>query len=173
MSKTSALVVFTTESIEHILSLGGTASWRLARQNARQCKYAVCTRNAYHPEDEGSEPHRSAFLIGRISDVVQSPESGYQDRFLIQFREFARVNIPNVWKGDRNPVKYTTMEELGIDPDSLTWETMPPRTVDIQAALEPSTRETDSSPLTIAEAKKALARTFGVSPDAIEITIRG
>jgi hypothetical protein len=28
-------------------------------------------------------------------------------------------------------------------------------------------------PLTIAEAKAGLAETFGVSPDAIEITIRG
>ena len=57
-------------------------------------------------------------MIGRIKDVVTSPENA--DRYLIQFSEFARVNIPNIWKGDRNPVKYAaSLEEIGIDPSTL------------------------------------------------------
>jgi len=37
----------------------------------------------------------------------------------------------------------------------------------------PSGRPGERKPLTIAEAKKALAATFGVKPEDVEITIRG
>src|SRR4051812_25364805 len=99
-----AIVVFTFKSLERIVRDGGTSSWRLKRGNAKQCEFAICTRNAYAEDVEGPERHHAAFLIGRIHDVVASPEN--PKRYLIQFSEFARVDIPDVWKGDRNPVKY-------------------------------------------------------------------
>jgi hypothetical protein len=142
----------------------------LDRNHARQCGFAVCTRNANADWVEGPEAHHSAFLVGKISDVVVAPD--HEGRYLIQFSEFARVNIPDVWKGDRNPIKYASLEEIGIDPASLKWEPMP-------APAAPPTPEGIAStsaagaPLTLAEAKKGLALTFGVPPEAIEITIRG
>ena len=163
-----AAVVFTAKSVEHILREGGTSSWRLDRNHARQCVFAVCTRNGNADWVEGPEAHHSAFLVGKISEVVPAPD--YEGRYLIQFSEFARVNIPDAWKGDRNPVKYASLEEIGIDPSSLKWEPMP-------APAEPPAPEViapgASAPLTLAEAKKGLALTFGVPPEAIEITIRG
>lgn len=167
-----AAVVFTAKSIERILREGGTSSWRLDRNHARRCSFALCTRNAHADWVEGPEAHHSAFLIGKVSDVVLSPDhKGGKSRYLIQFSEYARLNIPEIWKGDRNPVKYGTLEELGIDLSTLRWEPMP--------ASPESTPEViplkgiDGGSLTLAEAKNGLALTFGVPPEAIEITIRG
>jgi hypothetical protein len=170
-----AAVVFTAKSVERILHEGGTSAWRLDRKNARHCGYAVCTRNAHADWVEGTEPHHSAFLIGKIRDVVPctpTPENkeSPQNRYLIQFSEFTRVNIADVWKGDRNPVKYATLAELGIDASRLKWEKMP--ALDASTITPPTTR-TGPMPLTMAEAKKGLALTFGVTPEAIEITVRG
>jgi hypothetical protein len=163
-----AAVVFTAKSIERILREGGTSSWRLDRNHARQCVFAVCTRNANADWVEGPEAHHSAFLVGKIRDVVPGPDS--DGRYLIQFSEFARVNTPDAWKGDRNPVKYASLEKIGIDPESLRWEPMPaPAEPLISGVIAP----TAGAPLTIAEAKKSLALTFGVPPEAIEIIIRG
>ena len=36
---------------------------------------------------------------------------------LITFSEYAEVSQPGAWKGLRNPVRYTSFEDLGIDPD--------------------------------------------------------
>ena len=169
-----AIVVFTAKSVERILREGGTSSWRLDRNHARKCDFAVCTRNANADWVEGSEIHHSAFLVGKVRDVVQTPDPDYDDRddrFLVQFSEYARVEISDVWKGDRNPVKYATLEDLGIDPTVLDWKPMPePSEIPGPAQPLPST---GTAPLTMAEAKKGLALTFGVSPEAIEITIRG
>jgi hypothetical protein len=171
-----ATVVLTAKSIERILREGGTSSWRLDRNHARRCSFAVCARNANADWVEGPEAHHSAFLVGKVRDVVPchaTPENNERDknRYLIQFSEFARVDIPNAWRGDRNPVKYSTLEDLGIDPSLLTWEAMP------KPANLPEPRVLSTSlvgqPLTMAEAKKGLALTFNVPPEAIEITIRG
>lgn len=116
-------VVFTAKSVETLLAEGGTSAWRLDRNHARQCAYVVCTRNAKAEWVEGPEPHQSAFLVGKISDVVPAPDR--PERYLIQFREYARVDIPNVWKGDRNPIRYSTLQELGIDPVKLKWQPIP------------------------------------------------
>jgi hypothetical protein len=163
-------VVFTAKSIERILREGGTSSWRLDRNHARQCAFAVCTRNAKADDAEGSEPHHSAFLVGKIRDVVPTPAS--PGRYLILFSEFARVNILDAWKGDRNPVKYAELKELGIDPSRLKWQRMPEPSETFSRATEVK-ELARHGPLTLAEAKKGLALTFGVAPDAIEITIRG
>lgn len=162
-------VVFTAKSIEHILQEGGTSSWRLDRNHARLCGYVVCTRNAHADWVEGPEAHHSAFLVGKIHDIVPCP-SNAKNRYLIQFSEFARVNIPEIWKGDRNPVKYaSSLDDIGIDPSALKWEAMPKQQEKMIVQSKPS----GSNGLTLAEAKRGLAMMFGVSPDAVEITIRG
>jgi hypothetical protein len=168
MPNTTAIVVFTAKDVARLLREGGTSSWRLDRNNARKCAYAVCTRNAHADWVEGPEAHHSAFLVGKVKEVVPSTEA--EGRYLVQFGEYARVNIPDVWKGDRNPVKYSTMEELGIDPSTLKWEPMPDPIKQPSAQINP---QKTATPLTMTEAKKGLALTFGVAPDAIEITIRG
>jgi hypothetical protein len=193
MSEHKVTVVFTAKSVERLLCEGGTSSWRLDRNNARRCEFAVCTRNAHAEWAEGPEKHHSAFLIGRVQDVVPSPD--YVGRYLIQFSEYALVNVPEVWKGDRNPVRYaSSLQDLGIDSSILKWTKMPELAKTNAPATDPSCPFEDSTgektsqviepntghqlrngiaPLTLTDAKKGLALTFGVAPEAIEITIRG
>jgi hypothetical protein len=174
-----AVVVFTAKSAQRIVEEGGTSSWRLDRSHARQCGYAVCTRNTHADWAEGSEAHHSAFLVGKIRDVIAcepTPENNESpnNRFLIQFSEYAVVDIPGVWKGDRNPVKYAELSDLGINPATLKWKKMPEVVDKPDSSASIKRAETVGiRPLTMTDAKKGLALTFGVSPDAIQITIRG
>lgn len=181
-----AVVVFTARSVERILREGGTQSWRLDRNHARQCNYAICTRNAHPgPNEVGAEgpsleEHRSAFLIGKVRSVVDAfateNDKTWQGRHLIQFSQFALISIPNVWRGNRNPVGYRTMAELGIDPAMLKWEDTPTSAAASQLfplVATPRASAATVAPLTMADAKRGLALTFNVPPEAIEITIRG
>jgi hypothetical protein len=162
-------IVFTFKSVERLLRDGGTSSWRLDRNHARTCEFAVCARNSRHPKSEGTEAHQSAFLVGRVKDVV--PVADHKGRFLIQFTEYALVNVADVWKGDRNPVRYADkLEDLGIDPSTLKWQPMP--SPQQTAAPTPSSMP-NVMPLTIPQAKQGLSLMFNVPPDAIDITIRG
>jgi hypothetical protein len=175
MSKEIA-IVFTSKSIDTILAEGGTAAWRLDRNNARLCKYAICTRNALGENVEGKEAHKSAFLIGRISDVA--PAKNEEGRFIIRFSHYAHVNLADFWKGIRNPILYSEIRDLTIDFDKLKWVPMP-EVVPAQnvptppKSTSPQTIHHELRALTMAEAKQGLALTFGVTPEAIEITVRG
>ncbi|MEY9773712.1 hypothetical protein [Sinorhizobium fredii] len=154
--------VLTFKSVETILEVGGTQSWTLDRARAKACKYAVICRNAHHAEVEGSEAHGSAFMVGRISDVVPSTDT--PGRWLILFSEYALCNVPDQWEG-RNPVRFwTTKDYKEIDFDALEFQPMP------EAG---GTASSKPRGLTIAEAKEGLSLTFGVDPAAIEIIIRG
>jgi hypothetical protein len=164
-------VIFTAKSVATLLEEGGTSAWRLDRNHARQCAYAVCTRNAHADWVEGPEAHHSAFLVGKISDIVAAPNR--PGRYIIQFSDYAMVAIPDVWKGDRNPIRYSNLDELGIDPAKLKWKAMPEAAEEIEPKPKPIRSIGGVQPLTMNDAKKGLALTFGVPPEAIEITIRG
>jgi len=111
-------------------------------------------------------------LVGKINDVVPSPEN--PERWLIQFSEYAEISVPNVWgKGWRNPVRYTTLEDLGINPAHLEFKPMPDAVESEKKIMDADAQEDEKSlRLTIAEAKEGLSAAFGVPVEAIEITIR-
>lgn len=180
------VVLFTAKSTKQILAEGGTSAWRLDRNRARRCEFAVCSRNAHAGWGtpnmagwiEGTEPHHTAFLVGKIRDVVPCAATldnakSTEPRYIIQFSEFATVDLPNVWRGDRNPVKYMSLEDLAIEPSWLKWEPMPEPVNAPKLVGENSPVNNGVKPLTMGEAKKGLALTFNVPPEAIEITIRG
>ena len=160
---TDALAIFTGKGEETTLSAGGSQSWVLDRGNARQCKYAVLFYNAHAEWSDGDYAHGAAFLVGKISDVVPSQENS--DRWKVAFSEFAKAPNIRPWRW-RNPIKYTTLEELGIDETKLKFRPMP--TGGTSKSVGAAERL-----WTIADAKRELAKSFGVSPDAVEITIRG
>jgi len=173
----NAIVVLTVEGPAAILSQGGSRAWRLNEGRASESEFLVCVQNGHKGEwgsgwGSPTEPHGTAFLIGRITEIVPSSEN--PKRSLIKIGEYARISVPEVWQAWRYPVRYMPLEELEIDPAKLTWETMP----DVAETPEP---EEETAPvhraggnaLTMAEAKKGLALTFNVPPEAIEITIRG
>ncbi len=164
---TEVMVIFTAKSVESCLEVGGSQSWVLDRVHARRCKYAILCRNAHTDWGDGKEPHGTAFMVGHVSDVVPSTDPNRPDRWLIKFDEYARIDIPNFWQGWRNPIRYTTFEELSFSLEDKVFEPVP------EATDEPRRREKTRTVLTIAEAKKALAATFGVKPEAVEIIIHG
>ncbi len=199
---TPIAVTFTGKSVSLILAQGGSASWRLARHRARLCEYVVCTRNTKAAWSEGPEQHGEAFLVGRVKDIAPAPSEESDVRFMFAFSEYALISIPKKWTGDRYPVHYTTLEGFGLDLDGLDWQPMPepdpdamplPSEViagnphaDLDDGLPHDAGPGDAGlantgpidddrdrPLTMAQAKRGLALTFGISPDAVEITIRG
>ena len=169
------ILVFTDESLDQICDKGGSGEWHLSPLRAGQCKWLVCTQNRHSTYHEGShptEPHKNGFLLGKISGLRKVPmvDSGY--RWLIAISEYARISYPDLWEGGQKSHRFTSLEKLGISPLGVEWQPMPssgeePR----QSGLRPT--NPPPAMLTISEAKKGLALTFGVKPEAIEIMIRG
>jgi hypothetical protein len=166
----SAIAVFTANSRNEILEIGGSSAWVVAEKQARRREFLVCIRNARDVDFHDHEPHGTAFLVGRVSGLKPygHDKKGMQ-RWIIEISEYAVVDYPEAWGEWRNPVKYTTLEELGIDPTKLKFKVMPTPTKVLPAA--PNRSKTRA--LTIAEAKAGLALQFGVPPEAIEILIKG
>jgi len=164
----SAIAVFCGKSRERILREGGTQAWRLVPSHAAKQEFVVCCRSGVDWV-EGSEERGSAFLIGKVSGIAKATD--YPGRYLIKITEYADVSIPGVWQGWRNPVKYTTLEELGIDAAQLRFKQLEEAT----PSATPSETSSGASALSlsIAQAKPALARHYEVPVDAVEITIRG
>lgn len=165
MDNNSAVCVLTARGIERILSEGGSQAWVLDAKRARECEYVICVQNRGFEDDWGkvSAPHHTAFLIGRLKGVVRSQEEDCENRWLLTFSEYAEVNVPDAWPGNRNPVLYTDLQQFGINVHELDFHPMPEQ----EPAAVPK-----AAPLTIAQAKSGLAQTFGVDPSAIEITVR-
>lgn len=158
-----AIVVFTSATTESILAARGSRGWVLNQSRARRCEYIVFCRNENWDNRADGVRHRGAFLIARISGLEQITDTVDRvQRFFLQISEFARLSQPDVWKPMwRNPVAYRTPTQLGIDVGALEF------------AAVPAPSQTEARNMTIASAKAALAASFGVTPEDIEIIIRG
>jgi hypothetical protein len=145
----NTVLTYTRNDLEYINSKGCDDSWVLNQKRAGSCQYLVCCHS------QGAK-QRSAFLVGLISkvDLVGG------NRWAIHISEYATVDVPNVWGGWQNPVRYTSLEDLEIDVSALKFH-----------KIKPVANRTTS--LTIEQAKEGLAENFGVSPDQIEIVIKG
>jgi hypothetical protein len=166
------MLFLTGKSVEETKRAGGTQSWALNPVRARQCEYAVLCQNGHNPAAwaDGRAPHGHAFMVGHIVDVVPAEEAeDAEGRWLVRFDKYAIVDMPDVWAGWRNPVRYE--KESPFSFDGLAFAPMP----EIERPEARSERSVAIAPekLTIEEAKKGLAATFGVKPEAVEIIIRG
>jgi hypothetical protein len=167
---TDAVVVFTEESKQSILDVGCSGDWVLDPKNAGRHEYLVCCRRpSWKNRTEGTAP-RSAFLVGRIAGLAkiegsQDENKRNQARYRINISEYAEVDVANAWRKDlRNPVLYDTLKNFRIDARKLKFKPV--------ALLPPAAGPGDGR-MTISEAKKALAASFGVKPEDVEIIIRG
>jgi hypothetical protein len=166
-----AIVVFTADSRDKILREGGSGDWVVSAKKADSRKYIVCCRKPNWSNRKEGIPARAAFLIGRVAGLLERPGSENerdQMRYLIKMADYAELEKPGVWKERvRNPVAYSTLDELQIDLRGLKFKPMP-------AAGAGETKEgSGAKQMTIADAKNGLSATFGVTPDDIEIIIRG
>ena len=149
----TALQTFTENSLEDILDRGGDYDWVLDPARAKKCMYLVCCSS------QGAN-RKSSFLIGKVNGVeyTYTGDSG-KKRYLVTISEYASIDIADSWPNKRqNPVRYASLEELGIDLGSLNFKKVLKRT---------------SESFTIAQAKTGLARHYGVSENSVEITIKG
>jgi hypothetical protein len=178
--KFSTIMTMTARGPDRILKEGGSQAWVLNPTNAKKHEFLVAVQNRHNGKWGGAtEPHGTAFLIGRISDVVPTKEPRSEGRYIILISEYAWITKPLKWKG-QNPVRYVTLDELGINPDQLQFLPMPTAVVEDEAFTlekEPASAIGQDAPakelfLTIPQAKEGLAATLGVSIDKIEITIK-
>jgi hypothetical protein len=178
-----AVAVFTARSPHRILKEGGSQAWTLDPTRARKCRYLICVQNQNNPDrdfSDASEPHGAVYMVAKISDVVPSKDDP-GTRWKICISDYSIHTVMNAWKGWRNPVRYTTLEEMGINLDELKFHPITDAqrdlgvSVDQQAPRETPKEQDDGSvvPLSMADAKPRLAAYYSVPPDAIEIVIRG
>jgi hypothetical protein len=164
------VVVFTAKDINRTIEQGGSGNWKLNADRVKKCDYVLLTANSHHraslhPKDK----HGHAFLVGRISGLTPEAYDDLgkkeDDRWIIQFNEYAEIDIPDAWGGYQNPVKYVDLTEFKIDPDQLDWKPFPADQVINQAQI-------GIPALTIDEAKLGISKKLGITPECIEITIR-
>jgi hypothetical protein len=170
----NAVVVFTARSPERLVRERGSQAWVLNPARVKRCEWLVCTQNRHNPDydfSDATEPHGSGFLLGKISGVRPSTEDDQGRRWIIEISEFTRINYPKLWDHGRNPVRYSSLEELGIDIEGIQFQAILQSEKNNVKVGGPQPATPPSS-LTILEAKNALAATFGVKPEAVEITIR-
>jgi hypothetical protein len=169
----TAIAVLTRKGGHEIIESGGCGGWILNPEHARRQRYLVCCRKGHSAELDADEPHGAAFLVGLIGDLVPLGQTKWgQERYKIGITECARVLYPSIWRNWRNPVRYTSLEELGIDVDALQFTGLEEAFGATAAAPGPQPPRGNVRKLTVAEAKEGLAATLGISPDAIEIIIR-
>ena len=161
-----AIAVFTNRGRDLLIAEGGSQAWKLKPERVKRLSYVLCVQNPADG-DWGRPTHAqgTAFLLGKIADVV--PAAGKRDagRFMIRFASYAEINIPDFWQW-RNPVHYVDLEDYGIDPSKLIFTPMRNRTVEALPVA-------GTQALDMTQAKKALAAFYKVEPEAIEIVIRG
>ncbi|HTK08685.1 MAG TPA: hypothetical protein VL485_16065 [Ktedonobacteraceae bacterium] len=174
------VAVFTARSPHRILREGGSQAWVLDPDRARKCRYLICVQNQHNPDrdfSDASEAHGAAFMVGKINDVIPAPEDPSGGRWMICISEYSIHTLMNAWKGWRNPVRYTSLEEMGINPDDLNFHSVADeqRNLGVTTNQQALKKQDDRSvvSLSIASAKAGLAAYYGVSQEAIEIIIRG
>jgi hypothetical protein len=172
------IVVFTAKTVEQMLELGGSQSWVINPKSMAGVKYVVCTRNSDHRWDDERGPrpeaHNSAFMVGKVAGLKKVAREHDRDRYLIQFSEYALVDVPNFRSGStRNPVTYSDVGQCKanrLDIESLDFQPMPEITHDTASTASPPTTKKG---LSIAEAKEGLSVFFGVPVESVQITISG
>ena len=158
---TDVVMVFTSKSLETMKQEGGSGNWAANKERVKHAKWIVATRNRNSSWTQGTEGHGSAFLIGRVSGIKQAP-APESNRYVIVFDQYAELDIPDAWTGDRNPVAYTDLGTLGINPDALNWK---------EFEGETGTSSSTSPAAVIEQARTMVAHAFSISPEAVKITV--
>ncbi|MGB3694926.1 MAG: hypothetical protein WBG70_12925 [Spirulinaceae cyanobacterium] len=149
----NTVLTYTRNDLEYIKSKGCDDGWVLNENRAGSCEYLVCCHS------QGAK-QRSAFLVGLISRIRPIEEK----RWAIHISKYASIDVPDVWKGWQNPVHYTTLEELGIESSILKFKK-------IEQKEKTEIKEIPS--LSIEQAKEGISKKFNISPEQIEIVIKG
>src|ERR1700681_470779 len=123
MPNDGCILVFTSRSVRQMRSQGGSQAWVLDPKRARRQPYLVTAWNSLgeHVRTTGGRHHGQAFLVAPITGIERAATPlGAPRRYVIQFEKYKRIEVPDVWPhGQRNPVFYTTLHDLGINLEEL------------------------------------------------------
>ena len=166
----TALRIITQDEADDMIATWNSAAWFAKEETVRTPKFFVFVK----PKT------REPFFIAKIDAIKPVPESG-ENRWALMFREYAQVDgsmIEILRDGQpersQNPlIRFDLNQALKVPVEQLPWQTVPP-----QRKLEWSytRRVNEGRPetgFTIAEAKRRLATSLGVSENQIEIIVRG
>jgi hypothetical protein len=188
--ETRAVAVFTFKRPNTIAADGGTQSWRLDPQHIGTFNYAILARCRSKFDAEDDLKHGTAFLLGRVLDIVPStephnvPSRGGKRRWLFRLSEAAPLNIPGWWRFGRWPTVIRSLDEFGINPADHTFQPLsdfldgaatdhhPTLASPIPSTTDVAERAQRSVSEIIAEHKIGISREIGVSEDQIEISVR-
>lgn len=71
------IMVFTSKPIETMINEGGSGYWAANKKRLDKCTYLIATKSntlrEHFPSDPGIS-QGSAFLIGKISNITNSPD---------------------------------------------------------------------------------------------------
>ncbi|MBW4092238.1 MAG: hypothetical protein HIU82_14175 [Proteobacteria bacterium] len=178
------ILIHTVEGLDAIINNGGSGYWHASRWRWKEFQYVCLCQNLLKAQAEavawafatGKHPHNSAFLVGRLKDLVEWEDNEDEAwRGIFKFSEYALIDpLPNVWPGLRHPLYYgTTLQEIGIDPASLSWQPMPPTPAREPRAEPAKVAVNKPVPPTgvLADVTQFAAERLGVSPEVVEITI--
>jgi hypothetical protein len=170
MSK-DVVMVLTSKCLGTMLAEGGSGNWKANEDRIRRCRWIVAVRNRHTDWSEGKEEHGTAFLVGRVAGVKISAE--HEDRLVIVFDRYAALNAPNVWpNGFRNPVCYTTLEDLGINSEELKWKEFPGSSRAAVSLKDEATEERQLPSAVLEKAKLMIAASLSIAPSAVKISIQ-
>jgi hypothetical protein len=116
----SVIMVFTSKSAQEMIGRGESWAWQVNLEKASLVDYIVCTENGRREKLPGwRKRHGRAFLIARVSGVVAAPDDPSGRYKIIQFSEYAEIDIPSAWGGWRKGFKYGSLDDFKISVENL------------------------------------------------------
>ena len=187
-----SILVFTYKNTNTLLHFAGSQSWVLNEKRARKAKYLVCVRNCHNSLSEETVGHGAGFFVGKISGLRPAFTNQEHNRWMIEFDEYAEINVPGIWQGWRNPVVYMPTSEIGIDFEELNFKSVPIRDFDfiknhleyedrfegrlpsVEVVREPrDDHRGNGNGISIQDAKQMLSIRYDVEVNNIEIILKG
>lgn len=184
--ETRAAIVLSFKGSPTIAHDGGTQSWRLDAKHIGTFNYVIVCRCTSKFEAEDDRLHKTAFFLGRVTEVVPSTEPhndrarGGPKRWLFRISEAAALDIPDFWTFGRWPTVIRSLDEVGIDPADYTFQPLSDfLDADGQAAeaaLPDATALAERAQRSVAEViadhKATISSEIGVPVSSIDISIR-
>jgi hypothetical protein len=165
MSHFFTVMVYTENTLADCIERGGVGWWTIGERSVSKVRYAIVAAKG------GVDDKKAKFII-KVKGYLRHPDPT-ENRVMLTFDEYALLDIPDAWPGNRNPVAYVLAADYGIDYDKLQWQRVSAGTD--KASI--SHRSTENlmehfDKLTLQQIKEGLARRFQVTAAAIEINIK-
>lgn len=188
------------QNLDDLLQDGYCGNWRTATWRAKRTDYLLVAHNKNNNEQADSNlKHGEGLLLAKISEIskfktIKNGKETELKRF--HFQEYAKISIKKAWQtlnpnGGQQPFTYyddsnnltaqDAFDLLGLDFDSLVWETLPPKDETIENFVQNNTEQYKTIPETvqaeilpvpiaIARAKALIAKHTGIDERAIHIS---